>query len=116
MNEREYELHAQMLNALAHPKRLMIVDFLHHEGEKPVGKIASKLGISLQNASQHLRVMRDRGLVLSRKDGQAVYYSLTSQVLGDCCVRVHEEIVHILRERGKLFEGTDRRASCRERV
>jgi DNA-binding transcriptional ArsR family regulator len=104
MDERSFELHAEMLNALAHPKRLIIVELLR-AGEKTVGELASELDISLQNTSQHLRVMRDRGLVLARKEAQTVYYTLTSLTLADCCDRVRREMVDVLLERGRLFEG-----------
>ena len=102
MDERPFELHAQMLSTLAHPKRLIIVELLR-EGEKTVGELAQKLGISLQNTSQHLRVMRDRGLVMARKEAQTVYYRLTSLTLAECCDRVRKDMQEIIKKQGGLI-------------
>ncbi len=104
MNEKDFELYAQMLSTLAHPKRLMIVELLG-KGEKTVGELAESLDISMQNTSQHLRLMRDRGLVMARKEAQTVYYRLTSLTLAECCDRVRREMLDILREYGNFTSG-----------
>ena len=102
--KRDCELHAEMLSVLSHPKRLMIVEILGGS-EKTVGEIASELGMSLQNASQHLRIMRDRGIVMHYKEGQTVRYRLTTLTLNECCQRVRKEMIEILHNRSKLFDG-----------
>jgi len=76
-DERMAELHAALCGALADGKRLRIMWFLG-EGEKRVADIADHLGISTQNTSQHLRVMRDRGAVVARRKGNAVYYRVAN--------------------------------------
>jgi DNA-binding transcriptional ArsR family regulator len=106
LSEKSFELHAEMLNALAHPKRLMIIELLR-KGEKTVGELSANLNISLQNTSQHLRVMRDRGLVITRKKAQTVYYTLTSSTLAECCERVRREIIDVLLERGRMVEKSN---------
>jgi DNA-binding transcriptional ArsR family regulator len=72
-----FDLHADLCNVLADPKRLRAMSFLGH-GERSVSEIAEHLGVSLPNASQHLRVMRDRGVVRFRKEGKAVLYRLAN--------------------------------------
>lgn len=76
--ERElYRLHASVCKGLAEPKRLLIINALR-DGERSVGDICDDLGLQQANVSQHLAVLRDKGLVTTRKDGQRVFYSLSS--------------------------------------
>lgn len=73
-----YQLHASVCKGLADPKRLLIINELR-DGEMAVGQLVERLELNQANVSQHLAVLRDKGLVQTRKDGQRVYYSLTSQ-------------------------------------
>lgn len=74
--EREFaDLHAAVCQALADPKRLLILNALRDE-ERSVGDLVDDLRIPQPNVSQHLAVLRDRGLVSSRRDGQRVLYSV----------------------------------------
>ena len=79
-------------NALANPKRLMIVDVLGR-GPSTVTEIADWLNLSLPNASQHLRVMRDRGIVRARRDGREVRYALRNPVLSESCQIVRRALL-----------------------
>ncbi len=72
-----FRLHASVCKGLADPKRLLLIDALR-DGEMAVGELCDATGIVQANASQHLAILRDKGLVKSRRDGQRVYYSLAS--------------------------------------
>ncbi len=72
------ELHARVCKAIADPNRLLIINELR-DGPMSVGEIAEALGISQPNASRHLAVLRDRGIVTTQRVGSSVYYALTSQ-------------------------------------
>ncbi len=72
------ELHARVCKAIADPKRLLIINELR-DGQMSVGDIADALGISQPNASQHLSLLRDRGIVTAQRSGSTIYYALTSQ-------------------------------------
>jgi DNA-binding transcriptional ArsR family regulator len=72
-----YQLYARVCKAIADPKRLLIINELR-DGPRPVGEIAAALGISPANASQHLAILRDRGVVRTRRAGTRAYYALTS--------------------------------------
>ena len=87
-----FELEADLIRVLAHPKRLMVVDLLGR-GPNTVSEIAERLDMSLQNTSQHLRVMRDRGLVRARRDGREVRYALVSPVLAESCRLVRRALL-----------------------
>jgi ArsR family transcriptional regulator len=87
-----FELEADLVRVLAHPKRLMIVDLLGH-GPTTVSEIAERLELSLQNTSQHLRVMRDRGVVRAQRNGHEVRYTLVSPVLAESCRLVRQALL-----------------------
>ena len=72
-----YRLHANVCKGLGDPKRLLIINTLR-DGERSVSDICEELGIPQANISQHLSILRDKGLVKARKDGQRVHYSLSS--------------------------------------
>ncbi len=71
------ELHERVCKAIADPKRLLIINALR-DVELSVGDLAESLGLSQSNASQHLAVLRERGVVTTRRSGTTVYYSLRS--------------------------------------
>src|SRR5437773_2753376 len=74
---RAYALFARIGKALSNPHRLEILELLA-QGERTVESLASEIGISLANASQHLRALRQAALVDSRKDGLFVFYRLAA--------------------------------------
>ena len=73
-----YSIHASFCGALANEKRLRILHLLG-SGERAVHEIAADVGITPSNASQHLRIMRNLGLVRVHKEGTQAYYRLTSE-------------------------------------
>jgi ArsR family transcriptional regulator len=77
-----HRLHANVCKGLADPKRLLIINSLR-DGERSVTEIRDELGIPQANVSQHLAILREKGLVKSRKDGQWVYYSLSSPMIAE---------------------------------
>lgn len=70
-----YERKAQIIKALAHPSRLMIVDALS-EGEKCVNDLTEIVGSDMSTVSKHLTLMKSAGLVVDRKQGLQVIYRL----------------------------------------
>jgi len=71
---------ASLFQALANPTRLQILEVLR-AGELPVNAILAKTGRGSANISQHLTSLRLRGLVVSRKEGNQVYYSVRDRLL-----------------------------------
>jgi len=68
---------AAMLAAMANPKRLLVLCSLVGE-ERSVGELARLVGLSDAALSQHLSRLRGLDLVRSRRDGQTIYYTLSS--------------------------------------
>jgi rhodanese-related sulfurtransferase len=75
-----YEQFARIGHALSTPKRLEILDLLG-QGERSVEVLAGEAGLSVANASQHLRVLRSTRLVDSRRDGPYVFYRLADSAV-----------------------------------
>jgi len=71
------ELHASICQGLADPKRLAILDALRG-GERSVGDLSDYLELPQPNVSQHLSVLREKGLVKARRDGQRVMYEVST--------------------------------------
>jgi ArsR family transcriptional regulator len=66
---------AGVFQALAHPTRVAIVEYLA-QGELSVGQLCEKVGVEQANASQHLALLRNRHIVQARKAGNQTFYSL----------------------------------------
>lgn len=71
-----YLLHDQVCDALDNPCRVMILYALR-DHPRFVTDMAAELDLPQSSVSRHLKVLRDRGLVLPRREGTAVYYELT---------------------------------------
>jgi ArsR family transcriptional regulator len=71
---------ADIFQALAHPTRIAIVELLRHS-EVSAGVIFAELNVEQANASQHLAVLRAKHIVVNRKVGNQVFYSLRSRRL-----------------------------------
>lgn len=75
--DRLYGQFARIGKAISSPHRLEILELLA-QGERTVDSLATEIGLSLANASQHLQALRQAALVESRKDGLFVHYRLAS--------------------------------------
>jgi DNA-binding transcriptional ArsR family regulator len=82
MSEALRQFKSDIFQGLAHPTRIAIVELLR-EGEVPAGKLIERLDIEQANASQHLAVLRAKQIVVSRKAGNQVYYSIRDRALID---------------------------------
>jgi ArsR family transcriptional regulator len=71
---------AEFFKALAHPLRILILDALR-DGELTVNEISQRFDVEPANASQQLAVLRTRNIVLARKEGSNVYYSVSDKTV-----------------------------------
>ncbi|MBI3933094.1 MAG: winged helix-turn-helix transcriptional regulator [Acidobacteria bacterium] len=88
-----YRLHAEMCKVFSHPTRLQILNVLR-EREVTVSELAERLGLAIGNLSQHLNMMKQRRVLVSRKEGNNVYYRLPNPKM----LRAFDLIREILRE------------------
>ena len=75
---------AATCHVFSNPRRVLILWTLV-EQEKSVGEIASAIGASMQNTSQHLRLMKKRGILDSRRDAQTIYYHISDNEISETC-------------------------------
>ena len=75
---------AAVARALADPKRLCVLESLA-DGELSVGELSDRIGCHVPNMSQHLAVLRNSGLVLTRRDGNVIYYRLSDPRVLEAC-------------------------------
>jgi len=83
---------ARIGKVLASRSRLLLLDLLS-QGEKPVETLAEQAGLSVPNASNHLRELRATSLVRTRRDGQQIYYRLASSRVRKL-VRSLQDVAH----------------------
>jgi DNA-binding transcriptional ArsR family regulator len=79
---------ADMLKAIANPQRLRVLCLLV-DGEKSVGEINAEVNLSQSALSQHLAVLRDKHLVVTRRESQNVYYSVAPGPVFDIILTLH---------------------------
>ena len=77
---------AELCSIFGNPSRVLILWTLG-ERELSVGDIASAIECSLQNTSQHLHLMKDKGILTSRRDGNTIYYRVKREGCpANCCL------------------------------
>jgi len=79
---------AETAKALGHGRRLEILELLA-QGERSVEALAERVGLSMANASQHLRLMRQTGLLASRRDGKRILYRLNDPSVLELTAALH---------------------------
>lgn len=87
-----FRLQADICKTLADRKRLMILHELR-SGELSVGQLVSRLRLPQANVSQHLAILRERGIVNTRRAGTTIYYSLANPKIGEACDLVQQVLI-----------------------
>jgi ArsR family transcriptional regulator, virulence genes transcriptional regulator len=99
-----FRMHAELCKAMANEHRQAILHAICSD-EKCVGDLASEIGISVHNVSQHLRVLKERRLVVSRKDGHTVYYRVTNQKFIEACALMRQALIEQHVEQGESLHA-----------
>ena len=102
-----YRMHAELCKALANEHRQAILHAIG-DGEQCVGDLAAEIGISVHNVSQHLRVLKERRLVESRKESQTVYYRVTNMKFIQACALIREALVEQHLAQGESLQAAER--------
>lgn len=82
MTHEEAEILSKIIKSMAHPVRLMIIDMLR-DGETPFSRIFDMFSSDKSTISKHLLVLKDAGVVSSRKDGTDMIYRLEVPCITD---------------------------------
>ncbi|RLD61562.1 MAG: transcriptional regulator [Bacteroidetes bacterium] len=83
----QLEAAANMLKAIAHPMRIAILSFLEDDTSLTVTEIHERLGIEQSTTSHHLGILKDKGVLISKRVGKNTFYSLKHTTLShivDC--------------------------------
>jgi DNA-binding transcriptional ArsR family regulator len=97
-------LHENVCQALADPKRIVIL-YLLADGPRHVGEIAAELDAPQSTVSRHLRVLRERSLVTTEREGAQIVYSLKDHRIIDALDLMRAMVMSSLRERGRLADS-----------
>ncbi len=98
------ELHAELCKVFTSPTRIRILGLLRH-GERSVGDLARALGLPQPNVSQHLALMRIKGVLASRREGVAVYYRVANPKVLRAFDLIQEALRERLRVEGRMTGG-----------
>ena len=77
------EIAASRLRAIAHPMRIAIIDLLTVNKKLTVTQIYERLSLEQASASHHLNILKNKGLLDSKRDGKMIYYSLRQTHLSE---------------------------------
>lgn len=92
MDNVRFALFSEVFAALAHPKRLEIIHILGG-GQHTAGELVEKTGLSKANVSQHLNILKARGLVHCEKCGTFCHYRLTTPKVLEACELMRQVIL-----------------------
>jgi DNA-binding transcriptional ArsR family regulator len=99
------ELIAQRFRVIGEPMRIRLLDRLR-ENEATVQELAETLGATQQNASKHLAVLHQAGIVGRRKEGNHVHYSIADESVFRLCDEVCGGVARQLAELNELIAGS----------
>jgi ArsR family transcriptional regulator, virulence genes transcriptional regulator len=100
---RLWEMQADICQTLANPKRLQILNLLQGQ-ELSVGAMVSALKVAKANLSQHLSVMRQKGILVSRREGTAIYYRLATPRITEACKIMRQVLLEVLRAKEEFSQ------------
>jgi ArsR family transcriptional regulator len=98
-----YRLKAELCKTLSNPERLLIINELR-SGEKTVNDLAEVAEVNQSIVSRHLAILRNRGVVESRRQGINVYYSLSDPRMGEACDLVQQILLNQMERNKELAD------------
>ena len=100
-----YRLHAQFCKTLSDANRLLIIAELA-KGEVSVNELAQRLQLRQANVSKHLGLMRERGLVVARREGATIYYALSDPRIIEAIKLLKEVQADQIKKQYSLAQGS----------
>lgn len=101
-----YELHAEMCKVFSNPTRLEILNLLRDK-EMAVAELIDRTKSSQSNISQHLSIMKSKGIVTSSRKGKNIYYKLINPNISKAFDIIREVLAEKLRKMGALSRDSD---------
>ena len=100
-----FEMQAEICKTLTNPTRIEILNCLRNE-EKTVTELVDALGASKANVSQHLAVMRHKGILTTRRDGVNIYYRVSNPKVIEACALMKEVLFEQQTAKKKSVTGS----------
>lgn len=88
-----FAVQAEICKALANAKRLEIIHLLATSEKQSAAELISQVGLTKANLSQHIRVLKQTGIVEFEREGTQINYRLASPKIGEACETLHEFLV-----------------------
>jgi ArsR family transcriptional regulator len=99
-----FEMQAEICKTLTNPKRIEILSVLRND-ERTVTELVNALGASKANVSQHLAVMRHKGILTTRREGVNIYYRVANPKVIDACSLMKEVLFEQHMAKKKAVSG-----------
>jgi len=103
LDDQVYRLHADICSTLANPKRLRIINTLR-EKELSSAELLTALRVPKANLSQHMTVLRQKGVVAARREGNTVYYRLARPKILKAFDLMRELLFEVLDDHRRLLK------------
>ena len=105
--EKIFDLHADICKVFSNAKRLEILNTLRHK-EMTASELIEKIGISKANLSQHMSILRSKGVVLTRREGLNIFYRISSPKIIQACDLMRQVLLEQFHEKGKMVASLKR--------
>ncbi|MFH1639808.1 MAG: metalloregulator ArsR/SmtB family transcription factor [Chloroflexota bacterium] len=111
-----YELQADVCKIFANAKRLEIINILK-DGEMSASELIERTGLSKANLSQHMAILKAKGVILIRREGVNIYYRIANPKIIQACNLMREVLTEQIEEKGRIvsiFTGTPKKVPDQE--
>lgn len=98
-----YKLKGEFFKTLGHPARVRILELLVDK-DRSVGELQPEVGLESSNLSQQLGVLRRAGVVMARKEGNSVIYSIASPDIAELLAVARKVLTTVLSDRVAVLE------------
>ena len=100
--EEIYELQADVCKIFSNAKRMEIISMLK-DREMSAGELLEKIVLSKANLSQHMAVLKAKGVILTRREGVNMYYRIANPKIIQACNLMREVLMEQIQEKGRIF-------------
>jgi len=105
--EKIFELHADVCKVFSNAKRLEILNTLRDK-EMTASELIEKIGLSKANLSQHMSILKSKGVVLTKREGVNIYYRISNAKIIQACDLMREVLLEQFQEKGKIVASLRR--------
>jgi DNA-binding transcriptional ArsR family regulator len=102
--EQIYELQADFCKIFPNAKRLEIINALKDK-EMSASELIEKIGLSKANLSQHMSVLKLKGVILTRREGVNIYYRIANPKIIRACHLIREVLFEQFKEKGRMVSS-----------